>query len=335
IVDLGLNGKLSAKDNLPARTTLSGWYENMNLNGNISVDTIKYDSYKITDLKSGIQLDDGLFTTKDFVFKLNEGQGNVSAKVNLKEEKPPFDFGLNLSGVRINQKMDILAYAMPILPASDGQISGMLNMMLNANGNGLNWQDELSKSLNAVGEINIKDGYVKGDKIISNILKKEEYSFDDIITQFKINDEKIFVDNLKVDSKDFNIGLSGWTSFDGQIEYTADAEIIGKSIGGDAEKILGMLGKGSKLPIVITGTVNNPRLAFKWPKPQDIGNLIGGLLGGGKDLKQKTEEAKEPATETFNENEKEKKTAETSRKSQPERIRKEDVVDKLLKSLFK
>jgi uncharacterized protein involved in outer membrane biogenesis len=326
IVDLGLNGKLSTKDN---------FYEDVNLNGNVSIDTIKYDSYKVTDLKSGIQLDDGLFTTKDFVFKLNEGQGNVSAKVNLKEEKPPFDFGLNLSGVRINQKMDILAYAMPILPASDGQISGMLNMMLNANGNGLNWQDELSKSLNAVGEINIKDGYVKGDKIISNILKKEEYSFDDIITQFKINDEKIFVDNLKVDSKDFNIGLSGWTSFDGQIEYTADAEIIGKSIGGDAEKILGMLGKGSKLPIVITGTVNNPRLAFKWPKPQDIGNLIGGLLGGGKDLKQKTEEAKEPATETFNENEKEKKTAETSRKSQPERIRKEDVVDKLLKSLFK
>jgi uncharacterized protein involved in outer membrane biogenesis len=323
IVDLGIDGKLSAKGN---------FYENVNLNGNVSIDTIKYDSYKVTDLKSGIQLDDGLFTTKDFVFKLNEGQGNVSAKVNLKEENPPFDFGLSLSDVRINQKMDILAYAMPILPASDGQISGMLNMMLKADGNGLNWQDELSKSLNAVGEINIKDGYVKGDKIISNILKKEEYGFDDIVTQFRINNEKIFVDNLKVNSKDFNIGLSGWTSFDGRIEYTADAEIVGKYIGGDAEKILGMLGKGSKLPIIITGTVNNPRLAFKWPKPQDIGNLLGSLFGGGKDSKQKTEKAN---TETFNENEKEKKTVETTRKSQPERIKKEDVVERLLKSLFK
>ncbi len=229
--------------------------------------------------------------------------------------------------------MDILAYAMPILPASDGRISGMLNMILNADGNGLNWQDELSKSLSAVGEINIKDGYVKGDKIISNILKKEEYSFDDIVTQFKINNEKIFVDDLKVNSKDFNIGLSGWTSFDGQIEYTADAEIIGGYIGGDAEKILGMLGKGSKLPIVITGTVNNPRLAFKWPKPQEIGNLLGSLFGGRReDLKH---EAKEPTTETLNEEEKEKNTAETSRKSQPEEMKKEDVVDKLLKSLFR
>jgi len=321
IVDLDIDGKLSTKGNL---------YENVNLNGNVSMDTIKYASYKVTDLKSGIQLDDGLFTTKDFVFKLNEGQGDVSVKANLKEETPPFDFSLSLSDVRINQKMDILAYVMPILPASDGHISGMLNMMLNADGNGLNWQDELSKSLSAVGEINIKDGYIKGDKIMSHILKKEEYSFDDIVTQFKINDEKIFVDNLKVNSKDFNFGLSGWTSFDGRIEYTADAEIVGKYIGGDAEKILEMLGKGSKLPIVITGTVNNPRLVFKWPKPQDIGSLLGNHFGGGReDLKQ------EATTKTLNEEEKEKSTAETFHETQPEEMKKEDVVDKLLKSLFR
>lgn len=321
IVDLVVDGKLSAKGNL---------YENVNLNGNVSMDTIKYASYKVTDFKSGIRLDDGLFTTRDCVFKLNEGPGNVSVKADLKEETPPFDFSLSLSDVRINQKMDILAYAMPILPASDGQISGMLNMMLNAKGKGLNWQDGLSKSLSAVGEINIKDGYIKGDKIISSILRKEEYSFDDIITQFKINNEKIFVENLKVNSKDFNFGLSGWTSFDGRIEYTADAEIVGKYIGGDAEKILGMLGKGSKLPIVITGTINNPRLAFKWPKSQDIGSLLGGLFGGGReDLKQ------EATTKTLNEEEKEKGTAETLQKTQPEAMKKEDIVDKLLKSLFR
>jgi hypothetical protein len=315
MVDLGINGKLSAKEN-------ENLYENMNLKGNISIDAIQYDSYKIADLKSKLLLDDGLFTTKNSVFKLNEGQGNVSAKVNLKEERPSLDFDLNLSDVRINQEMDILAYAIPILSSSEGQISGMLNLMLDANGKGLNWRDELSKSLNAVGEINIKDGYVKGDKIISNILKKEEYSFEDIVTQFKINDEKIFVDNLKVNSKDFNIGLSGWTSFSGQIEYTADAEIVGKYIGGDAEKILGMLGKGSKLPILITGTVNNPRLTFKWPESQDIGNLLGGLFGGREDLKQETEEAKE-------------KIAEPSQETPPEELKKEDVVEKLFKSLFK
>ncbi len=94
-----------------------------------------------------------------------------------------------------------------------------------------------------------------------------------------------------------------------------------------------MLGKGSKLPIVITGTVNNPRLVFKWPKPQDIGSLLGNLFGGGReDLKQ---EAKEATTKTLNEEEEEKSTAETFQKTQPEEIKKEDVVNKFLKSLFR
>ena len=102
IVELGINGKLSAQENdsLPARTTpprtgagprqndtvglanggvrqaggLSGWYEQMNLSGSVSVDTIKYDAYEIKDFKSRFLLDDGFFTTKDFAFKLNEGR---------------------------------------------------------------------------------------------------------------------------------------------------------------------------------------------------------------------------------------------------------------------
>ncbi|MFQ5965408.1 MAG: AsmA family protein [Candidatus Scalinduaceae bacterium] len=271
MVGLGLKGKLSAKDNL---------YEGVNLNGNVSIDTVEYDSYKVTDLKSKLRLDDGLFTTKDFVFKLNEGRGKMSAKANLKDEKPALDFSLNLSDVRIDQKMDILAYAIPILSASNGQMSGILNMAITAQGKGLNWQDDLSKSLNAVGEINIKNGYIKGDKIISRILKKEEYKFDDITTPFRIDDEKVFADAIKVNSEDFDIGLSGWTSFDGQIEYTVDAEVLGKYIGGDVGKILGELGKGSKLPIVITGTIDNPKVAFKRPKPQDVDSFLQGIIGG-------------------------------------------------------
>ncbi len=44
-------------------------------------------------------------------------------------------------------------------------------MQFKAKGNGLNWQDDLSKSLNGEGEIDIKDGYIKGGKVISKVLK--------------------------------------------------------------------------------------------------------------------------------------------------------------------
>ena len=110
IVGLSINGKLSAQEN-------KNLYEQMNLNGNISIDNVNYDAYEIKDFETGIFLDDGFFTTKDFTFKLNEGQGTVSASADLKEEKPPLIFDMKLSDVNINQNMDKLAYIIPVLAA--------------------------------------------------------------------------------------------------------------------------------------------------------------------------------------------------------------------------
>ncbi|HJO47607.1 MAG TPA: AsmA-like C-terminal region-containing protein, partial [Candidatus Scalindua sp.] len=324
IVDLDINGKLSAKGN-------ENLYEQMNIHGSISMDKIKYDAYELKDFKTKLLLDDGFFTTKDFAFIINEGPGTVSASANLKEEKPSLVFDMKLSDMLINQNMDILAYIVPVLAAPDGKISGKLSMMLNAKGNGLNWQDDLSKSLNGQGEIDIKDGHIKGGKITSKILKtfgkKGEYEFDNISTRFEISDSKIFNDDISINGKDFNIGLSGWTAFDGRLEYSADAQAMGDLLGGDVKKILGSMSKDSKLPIVVTGTVSNPKLAFKWPKPQEIGSILQEILGGSKDSRQQTESTSEPTqTET---------TAEAEKETEPKKEKLEDIGRRLLKSLFK
>ncbi len=322
IVDLGINGKLSAKEN-------ENLYEQMDIHGSISMDKIKYDAYELKDFKTKLLLDDGFFTTKDFAFILNEGPGTVTASANLKEEKPSLVLGMTLSDMLINQNMDLLAYIVPVLAAPDGKISGKLSMTFDAKGNGLNWQDDLSKSLNGQGEFDIKDGHIKGGKITSKILKTfgkgGEYEFDNISTRFVIKESKIFNDDISINGKDFNIGLSGWTSFDGRLEYSADAKVMGDLIGGDFKRILGGMSKGSKLPIVVTGTVNNPKLAFKWPKPQEIGNILQGILGSSKDSKQQTESTGEPT---------QAETAEPEKEAQPkEKIGK--MVEKLFKDFFK
>ena len=326
-VDLGINGRLSAKEN-------ENLYEQMDIHGSISVDKIKYDAYEIKDFKTKLLLDDGYFTTKDFAFIINEGPGTVSASANLNKEKPSLTFDMKLSDMLINQNMDLLAYIVPVLAAPDGKISGKLSMMFDAKGNGLNWQDDLSKSLNGQGKFDIKEGHIKGGKITSKILKtfgkRGEYEFDNISTRFVINDSKIFNDDISINGKDFNIGLSGWTAFDGRLEYSADAQAMGDLIGGDVKRILGSMSKDSKLPIVVTGTINNPKLAFKWPKPQEIGNILQEILGGSKDsTKQQTESTSEPAqTETT-------EAAEAEKEAPPEKEKLEDIGKKLLKSLFK
>jgi hypothetical protein len=309
-------------------------YEKMDLNGNMFMGKIIYDAYEIKDFNAGVSLDDGFFTTKDFSFKLNDGPGTVSASANLKETKPPLIFDMKLSDVNINQNMDILAYIVPVLAAPEGKLSGQLNMQFSAKGNGLNWQDDLSKNLNGEGEIEIKDGYIKGGKVTSKILKalggRGKYEFDKITTRFIISDSKISNDDISVNGKEFDIGLSGWTSFDGRIEYSADAEALSEHVGRDARKILGALSNGSKLPIVVTGTIDQPKLSFKWPKPQEIGNILQGILGSSEDSKPQTES---PGSQEKTE------TGEAEKETQPVKKKKEnaveDVVEKLFKGLFK
>jgi len=322
IVNLGINGKLSAQEN-------ENLYEQINLDGNISIDNINYNAYEIKDFGTGLTLDDGFFTTKDFAFNLNEGTGTLMASADLKEEKPPVVFDMKLSDVNINQDMDVLAYLVPVLAAPDGKLTGKLNMGFNANGTGLNWQDDLSKSLKGEGNIDIKEGYIKGGKVTSKILKVlggegGEYEFDQITTKFVISDSKIYNDDISVNGEEFDIGLSGWTSFDGRLEYSANAEALSKYVGRDARRILQNISNDSKLPIVVTGTISNPKLAFKWPKPQEIGNILQGILGGSKDSNPQTENTGEQ-TET---KEVEKET------QQPEK-EEENVVEKLFKDFFK
>ena len=286
VVDLDINGKLSAQEN-------ENKYEQIDLNGNMSMDSVIYDAYEIKDFKAGFAMDDGFFTTKDFSFALNGGPCTVLASADLKEEKPPLIFDMKLSDANINQNMDVLAYIVPVLAAPEGKLSGKLNMQFKAKGNGLNWKDDLSKNLTGEGDIEIKDGYIKGGKVTSKILKavggRGEYEFEKITTRFVIEDSKILNDDISVNGKEFDIGLSGWTSFDGRIEYSADAEALGKHLGRDGRKILGALSGGSKLPIAVTGTIDKPKLSFKWPKPQDIGNILQGILGSSSDSKPQTE----------------------------------------------
>ena len=330
VVDLDLNGKLSAREN-------ENLYEQMNFDGNVSMDKINYDAYEIKDFKAGLALDDGFFTTKDFSFVLNDGPCTVLASADLKEEKPPLVFDMKLSDANINQNMDILAYIVPLLAAPEGKLSGKLNMQLKANGNGLDWQDDLSKTLSGKGEIEIKDGYIKGGKVTSKILKavggRGEYEFEQITTRFIIEDSKIINDDISVNGKEFDIGLSGWTSFDGRIEYSADAEALGSQLGGDARKILGALSEGSKLPIVVTGTIDKPRLSFKWPKPQEIGNILQGILGGSGDSKPQTESS--DSSQKTEVGEVEEAGKETQPIKKEDKIDVEDVVKDLFKGLFK
>jgi hypothetical protein len=112
---------------------------------------------------------------------------------------------------------------------------------------------------------------------------------------------------------------------------------LGSHLGGDAGKILGSFSEGSKLPIVVTGTISKPKLSFKWPKPENIGSILQGILGSSGDSKPQTEspdtQQKTGVEEAGDEVEEVEK--ETQPVKREEEVDLEDTVKKLFKGLFK
>jgi len=87
------------------------------------------------------------------------------------------------------------------------------------------------------------------------------------------------------------------------------------------------------LPIVVTGTIDKPRLSFKWPKPQKIGNILQGILGGSGDSKPQTESS--DSSQKTEVGEVEEAGKETQPIKKEDKIDVEDVVKDLFKGLFK
>ncbi len=320
-VDLTLRGKLPVDDSM---------YGELVLQGNMFMESIEYNGNTVTDMKSLFRLDNGIFNTDDFTFGINEGKGEISVKAILVEEQPPVEFSLDLTDVLINQKIDTLGRFIQGLSGHGGEISGVLDMDIAGKGKGLNWQEELSRTLSALGHIRIENGSIKGVRAISQIIRDKVFEFEEITTPIRIEDGKIFTEDLQVNGSKLDVGLSGWTALDGRIEYTVESEVLAKYIGGDAEDILGMLGKGLKLPTVITGTIDKPKVALRFPESEEgFGNLIEGVIGS-----LVGEEESGGESEGTSEEQRELKSGESSGEEESGKIETEEIVEKLFKSLF-
>ncbi len=90
------------------------------------------------------------------------------------------------------------------------------------------------------------------------------------------------------------------------------------------------------MPIVVTGTINKPKLSFKLPKSEDIGSILQGILGSSGDSKPQTESsASEQKTEAVEVKEVENETQPVAVEREEEKDDLEDTVKQLFKGLFK
>ena len=281
-ITFACKGSLSPPDDKPLLSSLNG-------EGSVRVELVDYAGVgSIQNLRSkDLSLVKGVLETT-LECLLNGGPAQIAGTCDFNQKEPDVQVTMEVQDVKLSQDVSLLGYIVPVLiTTSEGNLSGKANVSARASWQGFEWDSEISRTIKGKGNLSVRDGTVQSQNVLAEILKfagqSETFQFEQILTAFRLSDGKIFNDNIQLNGKDLDLNLKGWTSLayvpsqkGNPLEYSVTGDFIDKSLGRDAKKVLSVLGGGEgTIPIVIAGTVQNPRVTIKKPKAED---LFRGLL---------------------------------------------------------
>jgi len=247
---------------------------------NISIREINYGNrLLIKDLFTNkFSWKDGVISTR-LRLTVNEGATIIKGMIDLREKTPAFDLSVEAHDVHITQDVPSISI-LPIFATKNGEVGGLLSIAGFMRGKGFG-KEILNKHLIADVKLEVRNGYIKGNKLLSSILNiagiKDVYSFDLIEAAIQIKDGKISTPKMDIHSSILGLSASGVTGFDGSIAYDATVRLSKERMGKDVEKIAGLLLQDNALPIEIRGTTKDPKVSVKLPK-ENLENLVKGLV---------------------------------------------------------
>ena len=210
---------------------------------------------------------------------VNEGPATVKGTIDLNQEKPIFDILISAKGIHITQDVPTLNL-IPIFTVKEGEFGGILDIEGHIRGKGID-NEILNKNLNANMRLMIKDGYIRGNKLISSVLEiigvNKPFSFDLMEAVIQIEEGKIHTPKISIRSSVMELSASGTTEFEGNISYDAVVKFNKEYLNKDIEKIAGLVLKQNTLPVEIRGTTKDPKISIKISK-DNVENLVRGLV---------------------------------------------------------
>jgi uncharacterized protein involved in outer membrane biogenesis len=209
---------------------------------------------------------------------LNEGPASVKGTINFHQKKPVFDLSIEGKDIYITQDVPALNL-LPIFTGKEGEIGGILSLSGRVQGKGMG-KDVLNKKLTADINIHIRDGYIRGNKLVSSILEivgaKDSYSFDSLNTMIQINEGKIYTPNMDARGPLLDLNASGTVELEGTISYDVVVKFHKEHLSKDIEKIARFVLNENELPVEIRGTTKDPKVSVKLPK-NSLEHIIQGL----------------------------------------------------------
>jgi AsmA protein len=260
----------------------------------------------IKDLQIAAELKGQEARVNNLSFHLFGGHAKAQAGMTLDPATPPFNGKVVVQGLQLGP-------ALAALGSDQVSISGTAGMDFAMGGRGFSMPD-LTKTLEGVGHMAVKDGKIEGVNLIQEALSLLQIiglstdnvratAFSTIETDLTIKGGIINVQRLLMDSHDFQATGGGTVGFDQilnlKVKLNLSQALSQKITGPSPAARLALAGGRLNVPLLITGTVQAPSYGLdskaltgkvQEQVKEKIKDAVGDLLKGSTkpdDLKQK------------------------------------------------
>jgi len=276
---------------------------------------VVYDNLTLKSVSGKLRIKDQNANLSEMTTNLFGGQLGINGNVSTKETKPTFNMQLAMQQFDVSQSfknLDMLQALAPIAKVVQGKLNSNIDV------SGLldeNFSPDLNTiSGNALAEIFTSNIDVSKSPLLSGLYSKLKFvDFDklekDIKTNLSFENGEVTVKPFTVTYEDIPIEVSGSHSFSNTMNYNAILQVPAKYLGSEVNKLIGQINdddiKNISIPVTasIGGTFSSPNITtdltsgvsnltkqlIEIQKQKLIGkgkdelnNLLGGILGGGK-----------------------------------------------------
>ena len=249
------------------------------LRGKVDIAEGRLKNVSFQNLSANLSIIDGLLKSDHSLSTFGGTiQGNMQA--NLAQAKPDYNLNLKLANVNAGNMVNEFTSVPDIL-------FGLLNTDLQFTGKGFDW-DAISTTLTGKGKLQLSDLKITSLDLMPKLAKSldtvsavagftipadlADRSFDAMKATLRMQQGKIYSDDLKLWGPDLELLGKGFLGLDQSLEFDGAALLLGKLAKSFGKKASFLLDKEERirLPLAIKGTVTQPKIALSESSLTDL-----------------------------------------------------------------
>jgi AsmA protein len=172
--------------------------------------------------------------------RCNQGPFQFTVHLDCARGEPNFEGQFRASDVVLDQGMSLLRYLVPVLAGGRGELQGKLAMNIYLRGRGKT-RAQLTRSLVGNGSLVLDPIELAGTPLVAEFAKLGELSSSEksasVRSEFVVEKGRIRTDHLTLAVGRIPVALSGWTDFDGRLDYLVKLDGVFERLPEKARKL--------------------------------------------------------------------------------------------------